>query len=53
MKKIIVVIPILYLAACSPINSVAPFDDKQAAVLAKEMYGIKPHTTQNKMQQAT
>jgi hypothetical protein len=26
------------LTACSPINSIEPFDDKQAAILAKEMY---------------
>lgn len=26
------------LTACSPINTIEPFDDKQAAILAKEMY---------------
>lgn len=27
----------LLLDACSPVNSMAPFDDKQAAVVAKAM----------------
>ncbi len=27
-----------YISACSPVNSMEPFDDKQAAIVARGMY---------------
>lgn len=32
-----------YLTACSPINSMAPFDDKQAAIVAASMMPPRLH----------
>ena len=29
----------IFMAACSPINSMAPFDDKQAAIVAQTLSG--------------
>lgn len=38
MKYFKLLIPVyLLLTACSPVNSMAPFDDKQAAIVAKSM----------------
>lgn len=40
------------LAGCSPINSLTPFDEKQAAVLIKEHVLKKPAEQQDGLKQA-